>query len=55
MKESIKNKLMTIAEHHEELGVLLGDISVINNQEKFKNLSKEYADLEPIVEAICAI
>lgn len=50
MKESIKNKLITIAEHHEELGALLGDISVINNQEKFKSLSKEYSDLEPIVQ-----
>src|SRR5579871_6555447 len=50
MKESIKNKLMTLAEHHEELGALLGEADVINNQEKFKNLSKEYAELEPIVQ-----
>lgn len=50
MKESIKHKLMTITEHHEELGALLGDISIINNQEKFKSLSKEYSDLEPMVQ-----
>jgi peptide chain release factor 1 len=50
MKESIKNKLITIAEHHEELGALLGEAEVINNQEKFKSLSKEYAELEPIVQ-----
>lgn len=49
MKDSIKNKLMTIAEHHEELSALLGDASIINNQDKYKSLSKEYSDLEPIV------
>lgn len=49
MKESIKNKLITITEHHEELSALLGDIAVINHQEKFKSLSKEYSDLEPMV------
>jgi peptide chain release factor 1 len=49
MKESIKNKLMTLAEHHEELGALLGEAAIINNQEKFKSISKEYAELEPIV------
>lgn len=50
MKDSIKTKLMTIAEHHEELSALLGDASIINNQEKYKSLSKEYSDLEPIVD-----
>ena len=50
MKESIKNKLMTITERHEEISALLGDASVIGNQEKFRNLSKEYSDLEPIVQ-----
>ncbi len=49
MKSSIINKLETLAERYEELKLLLSDPEVISSQEQFRNLSKEYADLEPII------
>lgn len=49
MKESIKSKLLHLANRHEEIGVLLSSPDVINDQNKFRDLSKEYADLESVV------
>lgn len=49
MKESIRNKLESLAERHEELSVLLSSPDVIQNQEKFRAYSKEYADLSDVV------
>lgn len=49
MKESIKLKLANLVERHEEIGMLLGEADVIQDQNKFRDLSKEYADLESLV------
>lgn len=49
MKPSIEKKLQTLVERHEELSALLSDAEVINNQNKFRDFSKEYAQLEPVV------
>lgn len=49
MKASVVTKLETICERHEELSALLSDASVINDQEKFRKYSKEYADLSEVV------
>lgn len=49
MKPSIQKKLQTLAERHEELSALLSEPEVINNQNKFREFSKEYSQLEPIV------
>ncbi|MFT6835066.1 MAG: peptide chain release factor 1 [Francisellaceae bacterium] len=49
MKESIKRKLETLVERNEEISHLLSDPDVITNQNKFRDLSKEYAQLEPII------
>ena len=49
MKDSILNKLETIKERHEEISAGLADPDVINNQSEFTRLSKEYSQLEPIV------
>ncbi|WP_116964653.1 peptide chain release factor 1 [Fastidiosibacter lacustris] len=49
MKESIKRKLQGLIERHEEIGVLLGEAEIISDQSKFRDLSKEYAQLEPLV------
>lgn len=51
MKKSIQQKLETLVDRHEELGALLSDADVINDQNRFRDLSKEYAQLEPIVSA----
>ena len=49
MKPSIINKLETVRERHQELEALLSDSEVISNQNRFRELSKEYSQLEPIV------
>ncbi|MFY0642513.1 MAG: peptide chain release factor 1 [Bermanella sp.] len=51
MKDSVKTKLETLAERYEEIGHLLSDASVISNQDRFRALSKEYAEIEPVVKA----
>ncbi|MBK2123654.1 peptide chain release factor 1 [Fangia hongkongensis] len=54
MKQSIKAKLQGLLERHEEISVLLGDADIITDQNKFRDLSKEYAQLEPIVKTFKA-
>ena len=49
MKDSILRKLENIKERHEEISAELSDSDVIDNQNEFTKLSKEYAQLEPIV------
>jgi peptide chain release factor 1 len=49
MKPSIQNKLQSLVERHEELSNLLSDPDIIRDQTRFRALSKEYADLEPLV------
>ena len=49
MKDSILLKLENIKERHEEISAELSDPDVINNQNEYKKLSKEYAQLSPIV------
>lgn len=48
MKPSIQMKLEKLKERHEELGQLLSDPDVIGDQKKFREYSKEYAELEPM-------
>ncbi|MDH5735132.1 MAG: peptide chain release factor 1, partial [Gammaproteobacteria bacterium] len=48
MKDSILNKLENLHERYQEVGMLLGDPSIISNQNKFRELSKEYSQLEPV-------
>ena len=49
MKASILSKLDHLAERYEEVGALLSDPDIISDQNKFRELSKEYAELEPLV------
>jgi peptide chain release factor 1 len=51
MKESIVLKLEGLVDRHEELGALLSDAEVISDQNKFRELSKEYSEVEPVVKA----
>jgi peptide chain release factor 1 len=50
MKPSIQKKLETLVERHEELNALLSDPSVIGQQTRFREYSKEYAHTEPVVQ-----
>jgi peptide chain release factor 1 len=49
MKLSIQKKLQALAERHEELSALLSDSEVISKQNTFREYSKEYAQIEPVV------
>jgi peptide chain release factor 1 len=42
-------KLDNLADRYEELGALLSDSGVISDQDKFRPLSQEYAEVEPVV------
>jgi len=50
MKESIRDKLESVRDRFEELSGLLADPDVITDQARFRDLSKEYARVEPVVE-----
>ncbi|MCU4675352.1 peptide chain release factor 1 [Catenovulum sp. 2E275] len=54
MKESIIHKLELLEERYEEVQAMLGDPDVITNQDKFRALSKEYAQLEEVVKGFRA-
>ncbi len=48
MKASLQRRLQELTERHEEIGHLLGDASVIADQQRFRALSREYAELESV-------
>ena len=50
MKDSIRKKLEILVERLEEVNHLISDPEVIGNQKKFRVLTKEYAQISPIVE-----
>ncbi len=54
MKESLLNKLELLSARYEEIAALLADIETINDQDKFRNLSMEYAQLESLVKSFSA-
>lgn len=51
MKASILAKLDTLAERYEEVAALMSDPDIIGDQNTFRELSKEYAELEPVVKS----
>lgn len=50
MKPSIISKLENLCERFEELGHLLSDPQVIADQNRYRDLSCEYAELKPVVD-----
>jgi peptide chain release factor 1 len=49
MKNSFIKKLTAVTDRYSEIGRLLSEPEVIHHQERFRDLSKEYAQLEPLV------
>lgn len=49
MKASLKHKLNVLANRYNEVGQLLGQPEIMNDQNRFRDLGKEYSQLEPIV------
>ncbi|MDO3723010.1 peptide chain release factor 1 [Marinobacter sp. chi1] len=54
MKPSIENRLDHLSDRYEEVSALLSDASVISDQSKFRELSQEFAEIEPIVQCFKA-
>ena len=54
MQASIIGKLEQLEERHSEVSALLSDADTINDQNKYRNLSVEYAQLTPVVETFQA-
>ena len=50
MKDTILGKLQLLKERFQELEVMLSDGEIVTNQTKYRELSKEYAELEPLVQ-----
>ncbi|MDJ0892200.1 MAG: peptide chain release factor 1 [Gammaproteobacteria bacterium] len=51
MKRSIREKLENLSDRLAEVGGLLADPGVIGDQSRFRSLSKEYAEINPVVES----
>lgn len=48
MKQSIQDRLQQISGRHEEVGLLMGDPAVMADNNRFRELACEYAQLEPL-------
>ena len=51
MKESILNKLENLRDRFGEVEALLSDAEVINDQNRYRDLSREYSELEEVVKS----
>ncbi|WP_233843356.1 peptide chain release factor 1 [Dyella sp. 2HG41-7] len=52
MTPSIRRKLEATVERHEELSLLLAQADVLADNTRFRDLSREYAQLQPIADAM---
>ncbi|MEJ2181275.1 MAG: PCRF domain-containing protein [Gammaproteobacteria bacterium] len=50
MKQSLRSKLETLSDRIEEINALLADPGIISNQNQFRDLSKEHAQISPVVD-----
>ena len=55
MKASLRAKLESLVERAEEVSALLADPAVLADNDQFRKLSKEHAELEPVVAAVTAL
>ncbi|HUM90332.1 MAG TPA: peptide chain release factor 1, partial [Candidatus Competibacter sp.] len=54
MNPSMLAKLEQLATRHEEVSALLAEPDIINDNDRFRTLSVEYAQLEPVVDGFRA-
>ena len=52
MTPSIRRKLEQLSERHQEVAMLLAQPDALSDQNRFRTLSKEYAQLEPVAAAL---
>lgn len=50
MTPAVEAKLQYLIERHAEVSALLGDPETLSDQDQFRNLSREYAKLEPLAD-----
>ena len=55
LSPSMQSKLNGLVDRHEEVAALLADPDVMSDRERFVTLSKEYAELEPVIEQFKAV
>lgn len=51
MNQSIQLKLDMLCERYEEVGALLSTPEIISDQNRFRELSQEYSEIEPVVKS----
>ncbi|MEZ5560860.1 MAG: peptide chain release factor 1 [Pseudomonadales bacterium] len=51
LSPSMKAKLFSLSDRFEEVGVLLSEPEVMADRERFTALSREYAELEPVIQS----
>jgi len=54
VKASIRDRLVELTERHEEISHLLADPEVIGDKDRFRDLSREFSRLEPVVKDFAA-
>ncbi len=52
MNPGIQERLIQARERFEEVELLLSDPEIISNRQRFQDLSREYGDLEPIIQVL---
>ena len=52
MSPALRHKLLALAERHEEVGRLLADPEVIADNPRFRTLSREFSQLQPVADAL---
>ena len=50
MKASIRDKLEQLVSRHEEVGALLNDADTMADANRFRDLGREYSELDPVVQ-----
>ena len=50
LNESLLNKLEKLTERREEIHALLSDPAVIRDKDRFRELGKEVAEINPVIE-----
>jgi peptide chain release factor 1 len=54
ISERIRRRVEALAERHQEVGLLLAEPSIANDGARFRELSREYARLQPLAGALAA-
>jgi len=52
MTPSIRRKLEALGERHQELTLMLADPALVGDPQRFRDLSREYAELSPVAEGL---